>query len=89
MTRAGAPGEGEGHADDGALAGGVGGLAHLSVEGRHGGRVHHHAALVVRVRLVLPHQPDGLPDHVEGAAGVHQLHLGGGSERVEVGAAAP
>ena len=32
--------------------------------------------LVVRIRLIFPNQANSLTDHIEGATGIHQLHLG-------------
>src|SRR6266850_139546 len=59
--------DGQRHADDAALGGGVGGLADLAVEGGDGGGVDHHASLAFLVGLVLCHVRGGEPDAVEGA----------------------
>ena len=53
---------GQGHADDAALGGGVGGLADLPVERRHRGGVDDDAALALVVGHVLRHVRGGEPD---------------------------
>ena len=60
------PGHGKSHANDGTLGSRVCRLPDLPVEGSHGGGVDDHAALSVKVGLVLAHQPDRQPVEATG-----------------------
>ena len=59
--------DGQGHADDAALAGGVCGLSHLAVVGGHAGGADEHTAFTRALGGVLGHCLGGQADHVEAA----------------------
>ena len=84
-------GDGEGHADDAALGGGVRRLADLAVEGGDAGQVDDGAALAGLGRLVAGDRRTDEADAVEGADQVDRddlgegLEVGGGARRCRRG----